>query len=609
MTPIELLAPARDYACAHEALAHGADAVYIGAPAFGARVAAGNPVADIERLCSEAHVLGARLYVTLNTILTDNELEAARRLAIELYEAGVDALIVQDMAFLELNLPADLALHASTQMDNRTPAQVDFLHRAGFEQVVLARELGLEDIRRIHHAVPEVALEAFVHGALCVSLSGRCYASAYCFGRSANRGACAQFCRMPFDLVDNSGRTLVSHKHLLSLRDMNRSDYLEEMMDAGVRSFKIEGRLKDVGYVKNITAWYRRRIDRILERRAADYRRASGGTVSLSFTPQPEKSFNRGFTDYFLHGRTADVSSPDTPKSRGERVGRIKAVGPRWLTVDSEATFSNGDGLCCAMPGGEWVGFRVNRAEGARLYPAAMPAGLRPGTVLYRNADQAFDRLLAHPTATRLLALDISLTETPAGYRLELTDELGRTAAAHIDYAHEDGRTPQHEAISRPLTKLGHTPYAPRRVELRLEGNRFIPASLLTQARRKAVEALLEQAARPRRRTRADRAPAYPARRLTYLYNVSNHAAAAFYRRHGVEHIDPAFELRPPQGNGRTALMFCRHCLRYSLGQCPRQPGAAPAAAGELVLRSADGRRFPLEFDCRNCQMIVYAPH
>ena len=277
MTPIELLAPARDYACAHEALAHGADAVYIGAPAFGARVAAGNPVADIERLCSEAHVLGARLYVTLNTILTDNELEAARRLAIELYEAGVDALIVQDMAFLELNLPADLALHASTQMDNRTPAQVDFLHRAGFEQVVLARELGLEDIRRIHHAVPEVALEAFVHGALCVSLSGRCYASAYCFGRSANRGACAQFCRMPFDLVDNSGRTLVSHKHLLSLRDMNRSDYLEEMMDAGSALIqKSKAGSRNVGYVKKSSRkWYRRRIDRILERRAADYRRAS----------------------------------------------------------------------------------------------------------------------------------------------------------------------------------------------------------------------------------------------------------------------------------------------------------------------------------------------
>lgn len=604
MQKIELLAPARNYECGHEALLHGADAVYIGAPAFGARAAAGNSITDIERLCREAHVFGGRIYVTFNTILTDDQLEAARRQALQLYEAGVDALIVQDMALAQMDLPRDLALHASTQMDNRTPEQVRFLSDAGFEQVVLARELTLKQIADIHRAVPEAALEAFVHGALCVSFSGQCYASEYCFGRSANRGACAQFCRMAFDLVDADGRTLVRQKHLLSLRDMNRTAGLEEMMDAGISSFKIEGRLKEVSYVKNLTAWYRHHIDRILERRADEFTRASSGTVSCSFTPLPEKSFNRGFTEYFLHGRTEDVSSPDSPKSRGEYVGQVAAVGPHWLTVSGETAFSNGDGLCFTDREGHLVGFRVNRAEGSRLYPATMPA-IRQGTALYRNQDQAFEHALARPTATRKLALDLTLTETPEGYRLSLSDELGRQAEALISQPHEAARTPQEEGIRRQLGKLGDTPYAARHISLRLEGNRFIPSSLLAQARREAVEKLLDCASRVERKPRADRAGAYPQTQLSYLGNVANREAAAFYRRHGVSRIEPALEQQMPE---QPVLMFCRHCLRYSLGYCPTHHHRRAPWREPLMLQLADGRNFPLEFDCKNCQMKVHAP-
>lgn len=379
MRQIELLSPARNADCGIEAILHGADAVYIGGPSFSARAAAGNSVEDIARLCRFAHLYGARIYITLNTILHDDELSEAERMVHELYQAGVDALIVQDLGLLRLDLPP-IALHASTQMDNRTPEQARRLEALGFSQIVVARELSLTDIRAISQATP-LPLEAFVHGALCVSYSGQCYASQYCFGRSANRGCCAQFCRLAFDLVDSEGRTVIRDKHLLSLRDMNRLNSLEAMMDAGVSSFKIEGRLKEAGYVKNVTAAYRQAIDKILERRAADYCRSSYGRSTLTFTPQPEKSFNRGFTEYFLHDRRTPMHSFDTPKAMGEAIGEVNRVERRAFTIhpakpspSSDGEICAGDGLCYIDPDGHLQGFRVNRVDpDGRILPATMP--------------------------------------------------------------------------------------------------------------------------------------------------------------------------------------------------------------------------------------------
>ncbi len=617
---IELLAPARDAATGIEAIRHGADAVYIGGPSFGARAAATNSVDDIARLAGYAHTFGARVYVTLNTILYDDELARARDLVWQLHRAGADALIVQDMGLLGLDLPP-IALHASTQMDNRTAEKVDFLARAGFEQVVLARELSLAEIRAIHAATP-VKLEAFVHGALCVSYSGRCYASQYCFRRSANRGECAQFCRLAFDLVDAAGRTLIRDKHLLSLRDMNRTADVEAMMEAGISSFKIEGRLKDTAYVKNVTAHYRRVIDEAIRRHPGDYRRASFGTSTYTFTPDPAKSFNRGFTDYYLHGRgRADVTSFDTPKARGEEVGRVASVDRRSFTVEGTARFANGDGLCFVDAGGRLQGFRLNRVEDGRLYPAAMPEGLRRGQRLYRNADQAFERLLSRPSAERRLCLDAVLDETPGGYRLTLRDEAGRHAEHAADAPHEAARRPQTDNIMRQLARLGDTPYVLRHAEVRTDGERFIPQSSLASWRRAAVAQLLAQPI-PRsgdtpeteaeEHTHAPKGdgngetPRYTTTRLDYTGNVANRLAREYYARHGVDDIAPAFELRVPR---EAVLMTCRHCLRYSLGHCPRQTTDAPPWREPLALRLPDGRLFPLSFDCANCQMLVHAPH
>ncbi|MBO5660445.1 MAG: U32 family peptidase, partial [Bacteroidaceae bacterium] len=420
-TYIELLAPARNLECGMAAVDHGADAVYIGAQRFGARAAAGNSVEDIASLCRYAHKFAVKVYVTVNTILYDEELDATEKLVWQLYEAGVDALIVQDLALLKMNLPP-IPLHASTQMDNRTPEQVQWLADMGYSQVVLARECSLEQIRLIHETVPQIPLEAFVHGALCVSYSGRCQASQFCFSRSANRGQCAQFCRLPFSLVDADGKVLAKEKYLLSLRDINRTASLEKMMDAGIRSFKIEGRLKDVSYVKNVTAWYRRRIDEILRRRP-EYGRASLGTVELNFQPNPQRSFSRGFTEYFLHERTK-MASFHTPKSMGQDVGVVKEVRGGCIIVSSVASFANGDGLCYLDADGKLKGFRVNRADGNHLYPAEQ-VNIRPRTPLYRSFDQEWERMMARPTAVRTLSVEWTISDVEEGFCLKLKREDG----------------------------------------------------------------------------------------------------------------------------------------------------------------------------------------
>ena len=602
---IELLAPARNLECAIEAVNHGADAVYIGAPRFGARAAATNSLEDIARLVEYAHLYNVRIYVTLNTILKEEELPETERLIWALYRMGVDALIVQDMGITRLNLPP-IPLHASTQMDNRTPAKVRFLSDAGFRQVVLARELSLQEIRQIHDACPDTPLEVFVHGALCVSFSGQCYASQACFGRSANRGECAQFCRLPFTLQDADGKVIARNKHLLSLKDMNRLDVLEELLDAGVTSLKIEGRLKEASYVKNVTAAYRRKLDAIFKRRP-EYIRASSGTCRTEFQPQPDKSFSRGFTHYFLHGREADITSFDTPKSLGELMGTLKEQRGGWLSVAGVKPFHNGDGVCYLDEQGRLQGFRINKVEGNKLFPAGEVPRIKPRTPLYRNFDQEFERLLARKSSERKLSLAWQLAETPVGFSLTATDEDANSATLSFPYAKEPARTPQEQNLRAQLTKLGGTPFEVQEgeIQLHLSANWFIPASVLTDWRRQVIDRLLMVRRINYRQELAVWKPTahpYPETTLSYLGNVMNTSAEQFYRAHGVTSIAPAYEKEAVTG---VPLMYCKHCLRYSLGWCPTRGGSRSPYREPYFLVASDGRRFRLEFDCKHCQMKV----
>ncbi len=601
--PIELLSPAKDLNCGMEAINHGADAVYIGAPKFGARAAAGNSLEDIRELCDYAHLYGARIYVTLNTILKEEELEEAERMIWDLWHAGTDALIVQDMGITRLNLPP-IPLHASTQTDNRTPEKVRFLQAAGFTQVVLARELSLNEIRRIAEATT-VPLEVFVHGALCVSYSGQCYLSAALSGRSANRGECAQYCRLPYTMVDATGAEIVTHKHLLSLKDMNRSDQLEALLDAGVSSLKIEGRLKDVDYVKNITAYYRKKLDAVLSRRP-EYRRASAGRSTYTFEPVAEKSFNRGFTPFLLEERTADITAFNTPKSLGEPVGTVKEIKGNSFTVAGLKQLNNGDGLVFFNRKGELEGFRVNRVEANWVFPLDMPQ-LAPKTPLYRNFDQVFDKLLAKPSAERRLSVKIEFLDNPFGFTLCMEDETGARIMLAEPFAKELARREQQDNIRTQLSKLGNTPFEASEVVVGLSENWFVPSSLLADMRRRGVEKLLEvrRARYPRetvKRVRPSEPIPFPERSLTYLGNVANGKARSFYQDHGVEQVDPAFELSPRKD---VPLMFTKHCLRYSMGWCPTyQKNKSPYKEPYYLLYKDTCLR--LQFDCKHCQMLVF---
>ena len=601
--PIELLSPAKDLNCGIEAINHGADAVYIGAPKFGARSAAGNSLDDIRELCEYAHLYGARIYVTLNTILKEDELEEAERMIWDLWRVGTDALIIQDMGITRLNLPP-IPLHASTQTDNRTPEKVRFLEAAGFTQVVLARELSLNEIRRISEATT-VPLEVFVHGALCVSYSGQCYLSAALSGRSANRGECAQYCRLPYTMVYATGTEIFSNKHLLSLKDMNRSDQLEALLDAGVSSLKIEGRLKDVGYVKNITAYYRKKLDAVLSRRP-EYRRASAGRSTYTFEPVAEKSFNRGFTTFLLEGRTADITAFNTPKSLGEPVGMVKEIKGNSFTVAGLKQLNNGDGLVFFNRKGELEGFRVNRVEANRVFPLDMPQ-LTPKTPLYRNFDQAFDKLLAKPSAERKLSVEIEFLDNPFGFTLCMEDETGARIMLTEPFAKELARREQQDNIRTQLSKLGNTPFEASKVVVGLSENWFVPSSLLADMRRRGVEKLLEarRARYPRetvKRVQSSVSTPFPERQLTYLGNVANGKARSFYQDHGVEQIDPAFELSPRKD---VPLMFTKHCLRYSMGWCPTyQKDKSPYKEPYYLLYK--DTRLRLQFDCKHCQMLVF---
>ena len=642
MRTLELLAPAKNLECGIAAIDHGADAVYIGAPRFGARAAAGNSLEDIRQLCHYAHQYQAKVHVTVNTIIYDSELNDTLDMIRDLQEAGVDALLLQDMGVLyalqgkgpsAVDFIWTKELHSSTQCDTRSAEKVKWLQALGFNRAVLARELSVKEISDIHQAVPDMDLEVFVHGALCVSYSGVCYASEKCFGRSANRGECAQFCRMKFNLLDSDNKEIEHQRHLLSLKDMCQIDNLEALADAGACSFKIEGRLKDAGYVKNVVSAYSQRLDEICRKHPQKYARPSFGRPRYEFEANLKKTFNRGFTNYFLKGRQPDIASFDTPKAIGEFVGKVKEIRGNSFNVASISSFTNGDGLCFINDEHELEGFRVNRAQGNRLFPLKMPANLRPGMGLYRNNDQAFEKILAGKTAERKIPVKITFSlydedgrsgfsaeaqyirEQGIGWNSDDSDYLGKGIVA---FEHNLAQKPQHDNIVRQLSKLGGTIYECREVEIKNQAdNYFIPSSVLTELRRnlmedissreKAVSCHLSHAEGDNKVKVWQREYG----KYGYLYNIANKSAHEFYKLHGMNHTENAFELSKTsiQGTktGDCLIMQCRHCIRYSLGYCVKRGGRKPTWKEPLYLELGDGRRFRLEFACNVCQMNIYS--
>ena len=629
---LELLAPAKNLECGIAAIDHGADAVYIGAQRFGARAAAGNSVEDIAQLCRYAHQFGAKVFVTVNTIIYDEELNDTLQLVDELDSIGVDAILVQDMGLLSLlkqrEKPLHCELHASTQTDNRTAEKVKWLFDQGFDRVVLARELSIKEIADIHDSLigqaPSLGragegvfpLEVFVHGALCVSYSGQCYASQYCFQRSANRGECAQFCRLAFTLKDANGKVLESERHLLSLRDMAQIDNLEKLADAGATSFKIEGRLKDVDYVKNITAAYSEALNEVVRRNPEKYTRASFGRCTYTFTPNIQKSFNRGFTTYFAEGRKQGLVSFDTPKAMGEPVGKVKEIRGHSFNISTTTSFANGDGLCYLTPTG-LVGFRVNKVEGNRIFPLRMPESLKPGTMLFRNLDQAFTTLLAKPSSERKIDIIFHLYEEDGKLTLSAKDEVGRSCTIQSDCELQPATKPQEENIRRQLSKLGGTIYQCKDIEI--DTKAFIPSSVLANMRREIIEEIYnvqftKYSSHPSPNAQHP-TPTYP---TPYLYNASNRKAKEFYKAQGIEaesfeisreNLEHSGSLSTGEGGGRghtspLLLMQCRYCLRNEMGFCTKSGKRAPWKE-PLTISISDGREFQLQFDCKNCQMNV----
>jgi putative protease len=594
---IELLAPAKNKEAGIEAINHGADAVYIGVPKFSARSAAGNSLNDIQELVNYAHLFHAKVYVALNTILKDSELSEVEDLIEQIYRIGADAIIIQDMGILNMNLPP-IAIHASTQTDNQSIEKVQFLEKAGFSQVVLARELSLEELKDIAKNTT-VPLEVFVHGALCTSYSGKCYISQALSNRSANRGECAQFCRLAYTLQDADGKKLLSNKHILSLKDLNQSAYLEDLLDAGVSSLKIEGRLKDVSYVKNITAYYRQKLD-VIFRRRPEFMPSSSGKSTLFFVPNPNKSFNRGFTNYFLLGRNKDIASPETPKSLGEPVGNVKDLSGNYFTFSGQKTIHNGDGLCFLNEKKELEGFRVNRVEGNKIFPLDMPR-LTSGITLYRNYDHEFEKTLAKKSAERKIAIDFILEENNFGFSLTATDEDTYSATAAIEIQKELAQKDQKENIRQQLFKLGNTVFQLNHLENKLTDNWFIPSSLLSELRRKTIENLLiarKAAITKPIKTISPTFHPYPEKSLSYLGNVSNKKAKAFYAQHQVKTIDPAFEI---QAQKNVPVMFTKYCIKYQLGYCPKL-GTDNKLKEPLSLLTGS-HQLTLKFDCKHCEM------
>jgi putative protease len=630
---LELLAPARDVEIGRQAILHGADAVYLGGPVFGARANAANSVADIAKLVEFAHRYHARIFTTINTILHDAELEEARKLVWQLYDAGVDALIIQDMGLLEMDLPP-IQLHASTQCDIRTVEKAKFLADSGFSQLVLARELTVEEIAGVDGAVGNSAtIEYFIHGALCVAFSGQCYISQAETGRSANRGDCSQACRLPYTLTDQSGAVVAFDKHLLSMKDNNQSGNLEHLIDAGVRSFKIEGRYKDMAYVKNITAHYRILLDEIMEQRG-EFTRASSGATRHYFRPDPDRNFHRGSTDYFASGRKIDIGAFDSPKFIGQPVGHVVAVNDKSIDIQTSDELHNGDGLNF-MRKREVVGLHVNRAEKLhgkglggdmsqvvyRVFPKdpiASYDGLKAGLPVHRNRDHAWDMALAKESAERRIGLWLTLTEwmegdVLKGLQLDLTDEDGVAAAARVELVLEPAKQADTavDSIKTHLGKLGNTDFSALGLNVHLSQPWFVPASALNAMRREAIEALnaarVAAWQRPPRKEPLKPYVEYPEKSLSFLANVYNDKAREFYKKHGVQMIAAAYESH--EEAGEVPVMITKHCLRFSFNLCPKQAKGVKGVQGQvkaepMVLVNGD-QKYTLKFDCKPCEMHI----
>ena len=632
---IELLAPAKNLECGIAAINHGADAVYIGEQNFGARHAAANSIRDIETLCQYAHQFGVKVYATVNTIIYNDEMNEALMTIERLEKVGIDAILVQDMGLMmqykDKHPDSSLEFHASTQTDNRSSEKVKWLRSVGFKRVVLARELSAIEINDIHNDVPDVELEVFVHGALCVSYSGQCYASEHCLSRSANRGECAQLCRMKYALEDSTMTRVAEDAYYLSLKDQCQIDNLPALIKAGACSLKIEGRLKDVTYVKNVVAAYNQKLNEL------GVKRSSWGNIKLDFQPDLQRSFNRGYTDYFLNGRHEAIASLMTPKAIGEYVGKVKEIrhGRNFsFNVSTTASFVNGDGLCFMNQNNEMVGFRVNRVEGNRIFPHRMPAGLLPGTPLYRSQDHAFDLMMASQTAKRSISLILNLSDCGSFITLTVSsNEAPLRGIANLDIQRQVAQKPQKDNILRQLSKLGDTIYQAEEIIIDQSLNDvFIPSSQIADLRRRTVDNIHVISALENKTSPTSPLPITPLPPLRgtegvssvpvpddiyhqhygYLYNISNDSAAHFYQQHGISNPSNAYELRdklhsPAQYHqDEPLLMQCRYCIRHEMGYCFRKGKKAPWR-DPLFLRLSDGCRFRLDFDCKHCQMNVIA--
>jgi putative protease len=602
---IELLSPAKNLELGKAAINCGADAVYIGASKFGARSAAVNSLAEIEMLVKYAHRYFAKTYVTLNTLLFDNELDEALKLIYQLWSAGVDALIIQDMGLLELDLPP-IPIFASTQTNNTTWQKVEFLENVGVQRVILARELSIEQIAEIRKHT-KVDLESFIHGAICVCYSGQCYLSQELTGRSGNRGECAQPCRWDFTLRDSKGKTLKQNQHLLSIKDLNLTNHLESLIDAGISSFKIEGRLKDIAYVKNVTGWYRQRLDSIIEKQDGKTIKASSGKTIFNFDPDPERTFNRGYTDYFINSKKQEMASFATQKSIGKFIGVVQKVEGKKLVIDTSEIILNGDGFCFIDEDGILKGFKVNIAQGNHIYPNEMPI-LDKGTKLFRNHDQKFEQLLEKQDTERKIDIHFFLAETQDGLKLSATDEDGVEVSVecYIEKEKANNEVKAKESIIQALSKTGNTIFSVVNIELDFSNLLFIKTLVLNDLRRKCND-LLET----KRNSLCERNTfsieknnfPYPEKHLDYRANILNQKAVEFYKRHGVITIEMGFE--SSSSNANKTLMTTRYCLKYELKECPIfQTGTGVNKEKTLLLESGNNSLL-LEFDCKNCEMIV----
>ena len=602
-TIIELLSPAKDIACGIAAIKHGADAVYIGAPKFGARVAAGNSIQDIEKLISYAHTYHAKVYATLNTILYDDELEPAQKLIHQLYNIGIDAIIIQDMAILEMDIPP-VPLFASTQMHNYEPESIAFLESTGMSRIILARELSLQQIAGIRSKT-NVDLEFFVHGALCVCFSGHCYFSQATTGRSANRGACSQPCRMQYSLTDKDDKVLVKDKYLLSLKDLNLSAFLYQMIEAGITSFKIEGRLKDISYVKNITAYYRKKLDAIIDGNPS-LSKASSGTVHFTFEPDPEKTFNRGYTDHFLLGEDQKRSSMLTQKSIGKFIGIVSRIGSDYFEVASNERIINGDGICFFDKDDDLKGMLINKVENNRIYPEEF-SGIFVGSRIYRNKDKQFMKELADDGTERKIVAQVFLHIENEKIVIAVRDEDNIEAEIIEPFEKTPADSPERNAeiIEKQFKKSGDTIFTISKVAAEDVKNFFFPVSKLNELRRTILARLEEKRRTSYQQARISRSKndnPYPATSLDHTSNVTNKKSADFYKRHGVEHIEKGFELLD-NVNGKV-IMTTKYCIKHELDICPLKVGETPEIKEPLYIRDCKNK-FRLQFDCANCQMNI----